>query len=82
MMPHLSPGPLAGGPSLPHSAAEVIDLTMYRAVRIALDAGISPEVIEADLGHVSVPCYACAGSRTDGRGRPCRRCGGSGWEPK
>ena len=30
---------------------------------------------------VIVICYGCAGSRTDPRGGPCKRCGGSGVDP-
>jgi hypothetical protein len=42
----------------------------------------SPELpYRRALGRVIVICYGCAGSRTDPRGGPCRRCGGSGIDP-
>jgi hypothetical protein len=31
--------------------------------------------------RVIVICYGCGGGRTDPKGGPCRRCGGSGIDP-
>lgn len=48
----------------------------------------SPPVLPGQLAlfpfhevKVITICYGCAGSRTDPKGGPCRRCGGSGIDP-
>lgn len=82
MMPQPSGLPPAGRPP---SLADTDELLGQLASfpRCAEVREVIDEVLDYrhQFGKVIVICVGCGGARTDGRGRSCRRCGGSGIDP-
>ena len=80
MMPYPSPDRPAGRPPSLHDTDELLGFlaTFPRCPEVTEVLDDVLDFRARQFGRVIVICYGCAGSRTDPRGGPCRRCGGSG----